>query len=745
MIWPIRIFKPSTVEDEHLSEMDSEKRKSHKWNSYILLICMLIIICLAFTTRFLKKQQTWADLNYSDVNVFPSMNLSIENGDTYGIHSEGPYYRLPAGKYTVRLTVETDGGGSVNLMCSNGADISPNRFTFSGEDSMPVLEFEILEAADDFQIQISFDSGTYMNVQDIRLYSPFYLDHVFSLTLILMTAFALIVLYQKGRLPKDGLRDYLILAAAVIVCSVPVLKDNIGELIDLEFHMARIENLADGMKSGHFPVRAGGFSFNGYGAITSVFYPDILLVPFALLRIFGASPTYVISLLCISCSALAAGLAYYAGRRMFANSQAGLIAAILYVCSAYRLNNLFIRGALGEGLAMSFYPLFILGLWEILYGDPSHWRTLTAGAFLIFMSHMLTTVMAALMAAGICILSIHRILRERRYVALVKAFVSTACLSAFFLVPMVTMFSEGINADAINIYRLQDKTIAPAQLFLQNRGLLFGIADPTIDTAAVEIGLPIVIGILVILLELFTTNIPEKVETERRRFVLVLLTGGLFFAFMTTTLFPWPHVSRITLFFNRIQFAWRFLGPSIALLVFGAGYAYSKYFEKSARNMPLLILFGSLLVILPMLSEQTRNNSFFRFGEGTSSNIIFNEYQIPGTDLHATTDRAVILTGNVQMDDYKKQGTRIDAVVTGSGTLTFPMFDFYGYTASADGNALPIARGINNRIQVEITDLQNAHLQVRYSTPLLWRCADVFSLITLMLLLFGRGRTIKRH
>lgn len=63
------------------------------------------------------------------------MNLSIENGDTYGIHSEGPYYRLPAGKYTVRLTVETDGGGSVNLMCSNGADISPNRFTFSGEDS----------------------------------------------------------------------------------------------------------------------------------------------------------------------------------------------------------------------------------------------------------------------------------------------------------------------------------------------------------------------------------------------------------------------------------------------------------------------------------------------------------------------------------------------------------------------------------------------------------------------------------
>ena len=161
--------------------------------------------------------------------------------------------------------------------------------------------------------------------------------------------------------------------------------------------------------------------------------------------------------------------------------------------------------------------------------------------------------------------------------------------------------------------------------------------------------------------------------------------------------------------------------------------------------MPLLILFGSLLVILPMLSEQTRNNSFFRFGEGTSSNIIFNEYQIPGTDLHATTDRAVILTGNVQMDDYKKQGTRIDAVVTGSGTLTFPMFDFYGYTASADGNALPIARGINNRIQVEITDLQNAHLQVRYSTPLLWRCADVFSLITLMLLLFGRGRTIKRH
>ena len=744
MIGPIRLFKRSAAGKLPLSETDPEKHSSHKWQSVFLLICILLVICLAFTTRFLKRQQTWADLNYSDVQVFPSMNLSLENGDTYGIHSAGPYYRLPAGKYTVRLTVETDGEGSIHLTCSNGAGISPDSRTFSGEN-MPALEFEILEAADDFQIQIGFDSGTYMNIQDIRLYSPFYLDHVFSLSFILLAAFTLYVLYQNGKLSKDRLRDVLILAAAVTVCSAPVLKDNISELIDLEFHMARIENLADGIKSGHFPVRAGGFTFNGYGAITSVFYPDLLLVPFALLRIFGASPTYVISLICITCNALAAMLTYYAGRRMFADSQAGLIAAILYVCAAYRLNNLFIRGALGEGLAMSFYPLFILGLWEILYGDPSRWRTLSAGAFLIFMTHLLTTVMAALMAAGICILSIPRILRERRYVALLKALAATVCLSAFFLVPMMTMFSEGINADVINLYRLQDKTIAPAQLLLQNRGLLYGLADPTIDTAAVELGLPIVMGILIMLLELFAGNHSQAGETERRRFVLVLLTGGLFFAFMTTTLFPWAHVSRITLFFNRIQFAWRFLGPSVALLTLGSGYACSRYFEKTIRNMPLFLLFGSLLVVLPMLSEQTRHNTFFRFGEGTSSNIIYDEYQIPGTDLHATTDRAVILTGNVQMEDYKKLGTCIDAVVTGSGTLTFPMFDFYGYTASADGNALPIARGINNRIQVEIADLQNAHLQVWYSTPLLWRCADVFSVITLMLLLFGRGRTIKRH
>ena len=49
--------------------------------------------------------------------------------------------------------------------------------------------------------------------------------------------------------------------------------------------------------------------------------------------------------------------------------------------------------------AMAFLPLFLLGLWEVLLGRKGEWRMLAFSAAAICLSHVLSTVLCAVLAA----------------------------------------------------------------------------------------------------------------------------------------------------------------------------------------------------------------------------------------------------------------------------------------------------------------------------------------------------------
>lgn len=160
------------------------------------------------------------------------------------------------------------------------------------------------------------------------------------------------------------------------------------------FHLARLENLRSALMTGQVPARVGGFSYNGFGALTSVFYPDVFLYPFALMRMLGATQVYTVHVLFI-CIHLASGLSMFsAARRMTGNEESAACAAVFYVLALYRLSNLYIRFALGEALAMVFLPLFFEGIWRVAWDDGNP-VTLGVSAACIFLSHMITTLLCA--------------------------------------------------------------------------------------------------------------------------------------------------------------------------------------------------------------------------------------------------------------------------------------------------------------------------------------------------------------
>ena len=64
-----------------------------------------------------------------------------------------------------------------------------------------------------------------------------------------------------------------------------------------------------------------------------------------------------------------AAVAYVSFSGLLRSKRTGLLAALLYTLSVYRLIDLYTRAAAGEALAMVFLPLVLWGMYELFLGD----------------------------------------------------------------------------------------------------------------------------------------------------------------------------------------------------------------------------------------------------------------------------------------------------------------------------------------------------------------------------------------
>ena len=704
----------------------SVKRKSLA----ALALCVALIV-LIFVSGVLDRQKTWVDMPYTLLSFENGRMLSTERGDDYGVMNAGPGLDLPAGEYRLKWIIAADGDNVIRITSENGAKITPVRLQLSAEK--PALEayFTIEEAAQGVGFEVSFEDGTRIDVQDMRLYSPMYRDHAFTFALALLSVWALYALHLCGVLTPGRRGRLILIGMAVLIASAPALKDTICIGHDTTFHLVRLCNLADGLAHGHFPVRAGGFSYNGYGAITSVFYPDIFLYPSALLMNAGASIQYAVNLFFIAVNAASAASMYAAAKRIFREGWAAVCASILYTLSIYRVSDVFTRYAFGEMTAMVFLPLFLLGLYEVVLGDKRRWALLGVSAACIYLSHMLSTLICALTAAGVCVLFIVKMMRERRLAAIIKAACLAGALCAFQLVPFIQYSLQGIGAAEL----AKDPThfaLAPAQLFLLGEGeMSMDPRDPSLATFALEIGLPLLMGAGLVL---YMAATAEKQE-ERNSFAVLLVAAGSFFALMATTRFPWGYVRVLTRgISDYLQFPWRFLMMTAVCFALAGGWGLAKFARGHGEQMAAAALCVAALCALPTITDETRNADYIAYGETVSPHLLYTEYTIPGTKTSPTKNQALLLDGDVTVTDYRKRSTEAVMQVEApqGGTVMLPMFGYDGYRAELNGKKIAWTLGENNRLKVEIPAGTQGELHVWFAGKLLWRAAEMVSLLAVL-------------
>ena len=116
----------------------------------------------------------------------------------------------------------------------------------------------------------------------------------------------------------------------------------------------------------------------------------------------------------------------------------GLLGALLYTLSCYRLVCVYTRAAAGEFTAMAFFPLVLAGLYGIYTRDKprfADWLPMSLGMAAMVQSHLLSCELTALLLILFCLLRLRETLRPARLLAWVKAALLAVGLSAWYLFP----------------------------------------------------------------------------------------------------------------------------------------------------------------------------------------------------------------------------------------------------------------------------------------------------------------------
>lgn len=707
------------------------KRTLNRLKAYRMAIALVLITVMLWVCFHGRGQQVWDNIQYSRL----SFNQGLERtGENYGVMNSGPGLSVTGGRYTIRYDIESDGENALRVDSANGADLSPSEIILPAGHAQGSVSFYSLDELYDLQILVDYRAGSYIRVNRIDLVGNRNTDGLWTLTFALLGAAALCALHARGFMTGRRMGELAIIAMAVMIASLPDLRGNLHLGHDSEFHMGRLLNLVHGLRGGQLPVRVGTYLQNGYGAVTSVFYPDLFLYIPAGMMLLGGSFTYCYHAFFVMMHAASALTMRYSAEKVFGSGRAGTAAAVLYTLSQYRLMNIYSRFAVGESLAMCFLPLFLLGLYEMILGDKRRWRLLALSATAICQSHLITTAVCGVIAVLAGIAGVVKILREGRLVPLLKAIAAAALLNAFFLVPLLDFGQQDI-ATAWMMRDLNEEAVHPAQL-LMTASSASGLADSGFKGYAVGIGTPLLIAAAA---ALYTALCREKKE-RTDILALLLCAAGAVCAVMSTRLFPWGRVTAMTGGLAAyIQFPWRMLVLTSLCFSLAGGYAVSRMTENRDGAAEIAVLALCAVCVLPLLTAEARDEKFIKKGWLPEWDVRFGDYTLPGANLRLLDIVEPLADEDVTITDYRKIGTEIEAYVSAprGGEVVLPLYAFLGYEAEIGGEPLEIGATENSHMLLTLDAGMEGRLHVHYAGKLLWRIGDGISLAALLAIAAG--------
>lgn len=546
-----------------------------------------------------------------------------------------------------------------------------------------------------------------------------------------------------------------ILLFAVFFASLPLMTDSLFWGHDLDFHLNRIIALANGLEAGHLFVPIQTEVLNGYGYASPLFYSQLFLYLPAILYNLAVPAQVCYQIYAILVNIATCLIAYYSFKGLVRDNKIAAAGALIYLLSAYRITNLYVRAAVGEYTAMAFYPLIVYGFVRVYTTEETKlgirdYLPIVLGLSGLIESHVLSCELAAMFIAVVCLVNYRKTFVPKRFITLAKAAVLTLCVNMAFILPFIQSMQMDIrvNDDPVNQIQVQGTYLQQVFSAFQ---VSFGDSRIGMNSEmSLSLGISLVMGLVIFAA---CCSMQNEWRTRKSSTVKVGVLCTVFTVVcivLSLRIFPWDSIENFSKLLAKVlcivQFPWRYLSMAtvFAAVVTVIGLYVVKEI-KSARTMQFL---GGVLCLTAVFT-----NSLYMAGftDGIGIERVYGDADVEKAVSSGEYILSDTIEGNlrwrrvnadpkfVTVSGYAYQGgvTTFDCVNIADTEMAveIPLMNYDNYYACdmVTGESIGIMNGTDNRVSLAIPAGFDSSIKVVYRFPLLWKLSYAVSFITVLL------------
>lgn len=369
---------------------------------------------------------------------------------------------------------------------------------------------------------------------------------------------------------KETIIDILICVLMTCICLFSFFDSKIIVNIsqDITFHLNRFVGLANAFEEGQILPKIYPYANNGFGYATPLFYCDLFLYPFAILYHFGLSVVWCYKLCVLFYTTLGNIFIFLIFKKETNNRKLSLLASFLYLTCSYHLLNIFIRGALGEILAMTFVPLVLYAIYRILVKHEDCFIFLGISFSLLVQSHLISSLLYGIFF--FCMIVVFLIMNRKDFslikktiITIIKSTIIALLLCAWYLLPMFEqMHSQTFWLSVNSQYNNINTTIQPISDLIRSSSYKFIPG----------------IGIVLVLFNILYLLV------KKNKYITIIIIYILFMYLIIFGLIPGTIL-------NVVQFYFRFY-----IVIFPLSIIVMLYVLSGLKHKNILIVFSILIL-----------------------------------------------------------------------------------------------------------------------------------------------------
>ncbi len=386
------------------------------------------------------------------------------------------------------------------------------------------------------------------------------------------------------KLLKNKLFGVVLVLALTIPTLLPFFKTTFYTFHD-EPQIANIFEYVRAIKLGQFPPRWAPDMHFTYGSPYLQFNYQL---PYYLASLFYFLGFTLVSSfkLTLMFSVLAGSLGMYILGLRFSTQLIAIAAAVLYSYAPYHAVDLYVRGAIGEVMALGLFPWIIISLHQLLK-SPNLKNTILAGSVvgLLLLTHQPSSILALPLFYAIFFLTALLQKNKKAIKGLLGSVLISLGLSAYYIFPL---FAESGFIKEVAPFNFYDHFPFIKQLIYSPWGYGRSIWGPA-DEMSFQIGL-VQLAVLVLVFVSILKII--KTKSKSKWLPIFILTGIFLTLFLMNirSSFLW----QIFPFSQSIQFPWRFLLITTFLIPVVLIYSSKEVIYLQRKFIPLTIIILSI-------------------------------------------------------------------------------------------------------------------------------------------------------